>query len=176
MLAVPEYTDIDSIEELAADPARFDGRIVGIEAGAGLTGATQDQVIPQYGLDAAGFELQTSSTVAMLAELEAAIDAQEDIVVTLWRPYWATSSFPVKALEDPEGAFGEPEGMHSIANAGFAEEVPEVAEMMRSFSLTDEQYGSLEDKVVNEYGDGREAEAVEAWLEENPDFEDSLSS
>jgi glycine betaine/proline transport system substrate-binding protein len=28
--------------------------------------------------------------------------------------------------------------------------------------------------VVNEYGQGQEAEAVEAWLEENPDFVDSL--
>ena len=35
--------------------------------------------------------------------------------------------------------------------------------------LSDEQFGSLEDKVVNEFGEGKEAEAVEAWLEENPD-------
>lgn len=33
MLAVPEYTDISTIEELAADPERFGSRIVGIEPG-----------------------------------------------------------------------------------------------------------------------------------------------
>src|SRR5690625_1726063 len=31
MLVVPEYTDISTIEELAADPERFGSRIVGIE-------------------------------------------------------------------------------------------------------------------------------------------------
>lgn len=35
--------------------------------------------------------------------------------------------------------------------------------------MTDEQFGSLEDMVVNQFDDGQEAEAVEKWLEENPD-------
>ena len=76
--------------------------------------------------------------------------------------------------EDPEGALGEPETLNAIATAGFSEENPEVAEMMGNFKLDDDQYGSLEDMVVNEYGQGQEAEAVQAWLDENPDFVDSL--
>ncbi|MEJ5867510.1 glycine betaine ABC transporter substrate-binding protein [Pseudokineococcus sp. 5B2Z-1] len=167
-MAVPEYTDIDSIADLQGQADRFDGRIVGIEPGAGLTGVVQDSAIPAYELGDE-YTLQTSSTTAMLAELQAATDAQEDIVVTLWRPFWANSEFPVKDLEDPEGAMGEPEGLHELARAGFSDDMPEVAEMMSNLSLSDAQYGELEDMVVNEYGEGQYEEAVDAFFEANPD-------
>ncbi|HLS45113.1 MAG TPA: glycine betaine ABC transporter substrate-binding protein [Ornithinicoccus sp.] len=170
--AVPEYTDISSIADLTDNVDMFDGQIVGIESGAGLTKATKESVMPTYGLDA--YTLVESSTTAMLTELGEAIDNQEDIVVTLWRPFWANSEFPVKDLEDPEGALGEPETLNAIATAGFSDEFPEVAEMFGNFTLDDDAYGSLEDTVVNQFGQGQEEEAIEAWLEEHPDFVDSL--
>jgi glycine betaine/proline transport system substrate-binding protein len=171
--AVPEYTDISSIADLKGNADMFDGKITGIEPGAGLTKVTKDEVIPTYELSDE-YTLVESSTTAMLAELKKATDNEEDIVVTLWKPFWANSEFPVKDLEDPEGALGEPETLNAIATAGFSEEYPDVAEMFGNFKLDDEAYGSLENMVVNEYGEGKEAEAIDAWLEENPDFVDSL--
>ncbi len=171
-LAVPEYTDITSIADLKGTEDMFDSKIVGIEAGAGRTTATKEQVIPTYDLE--DYTLVESSTTAMLAELRKATEAEEDLVVTLWKPFWANSEFPVKDLEDPEGALGEPEALHAIATKGFSEEMPEVAEMFGNFKLDDEAYGSLENMVVNEYGEGKEAEAIDAWMKENPDFMDSL--
>jgi glycine betaine/proline transport system substrate-binding protein len=167
-LAVPEYTDIDSIAELPDAVDTFDGRIVGIEPGAGLTEVTNDSVIPTYGLDEAGYTLETSSTTGMLSELKKATDNEEDILVTLWRPFWANSSFPVKDLEDPEGALGEPEGLHFLATNGFSDEHPEVAAWISGIHLDDEQYGSLEDTVVNVH-EGDPAAGVDEWLSENPD-------
>ena len=163
-IAVPEYTDIDSIDELAAASDRFGGRIYGIEPGAGLTGQTQ-KMMPEYGLD--GYELVTSSTAAMLTELKSATENEKDIVVTLWRPFWANDAYPVKDLEDPKGAMGEAEGLHFLGTKGFAAQYPEAAELIEKIQLDDAQYGSLEDLVVNEYGEGREAEAIDAWLEEH---------
>ena len=174
-MAVPEYSELQSIEDLVGKSADYDGKIVGIEAGAGLTKATQEQVIPEYGLDADGWTLQTSSTPAMLNALDEAVQAQEDIVVTLWRPFWANNTFPVRDLEDPKGALGEAEGLHELATAGFSEEFPEVAEMIGKAKLDDEQYGSLEDQVVNEH-EGDPAAGVEAWLADNQDWVDSLKS
>ena len=171
--AVPEYTDIDSIEDLADNADMFGGRITGIEPGAGLTRTTKENVMPAYGLTDS-YELVESSTTAMLAELRAAIKAEEDIVVTLWRPFWAYSEFPIKDLEDPQGALGEAEGLHNIARDGFSEDFADVAELMENFSLTDDQYGSLENLVVNEYGEGRYNEAVQQWLDDNPDVADTL--
>lgn len=170
--AVPEYTEITSIADLPDNADKFDGKIIGIEPGAGLTKATKDSVIPAYGLD--DYTLVESSTTAMLAELGKAVKSEEDIVVTLWRPFWANSEYPVKDLEDPKGALGESEALHAIATKGFSEEHPEVADMFANFKLDDEQYGSLEDTVVNEFGEGKEAEAIDAWIEENPDFIESL--
>lgn len=172
--AVPEYTDITTIADLAGNEDRFDGKIVGIEPGAGLTKVTKEEVIPTYGLD--DYELVESSTTAMLAELQKATKAKEDIVVTLWKPFWANSEFPVKDLEDPEGALGEAESLNAIATDGFSERCADVAEMMGKLKLDDQQYGSLENLVVNEYGEGREDEAVTAWFEENPDVLESLTS
>jgi glycine betaine/proline transport system substrate-binding protein len=173
-LAVPEYADITSIADLKGNGDRFDGRIVGIEPGAGLTKATKESVIPTYELDDE-YELVESSTTAMLAELKKATKAEEDIVVTLWKPFWANSEFPVKDLEDPEGALGEAETLNAIATKGFSERCADVAEMMGNFKLDDDQYGSMENLVVNEYGQGREAEAIDAWIEENPDYLESLT-
>lgn len=166
--AVPEYTDIDSIDQLVGNSERFGGRIVGIEPGAGHMSITQDSVFPAYGLDAE-YELVTSSTTAMLAELQSATEREEDIVVTLWRPFWANSAYPVKDLKDPKGALGATEALHFLARGGLSDDYPEIAEYIRGIQMTDEQYNQLEDLVVNEYGEGREAEAIDAWIEQNPD-------
>lgn len=167
-LAVPSYSSLSSIEDLPANADTLGGRIVGIEAGAGLTKAVQENVIPEYGL-AENFQLITSSTPAMLAELKKATTNKDEIVVTLWRPFWANSAFDMKDLQDPKGALGEGEALHFLGHKGFSEEFPEAAELIAGIKLDDQQYGSLEDMVVNEYGDGKEAEAVDAWVKANPD-------
>ncbi|MDJ1114002.1 glycine betaine ABC transporter substrate-binding protein [Microbacterium dauci] len=172
-IAVPDYVDIDSIEDLADNADRFGGKIYGIEPGAGLTKQTQESMIPEYELEDS-FELVTSSTAAMLTELDSAIAAERDIVVTSWRPFWANDAYGLKDLEDPRGAMGEPEALHFLGTAGFAEEYPEAAELIAGIKLTDETYASLEDMVVNEYGEGKEAEAIDAWIEANPDAFETL--
>lgn len=172
-IAVPEYSDLTSIEDLKGQGARFDGKIIGIEPGAGLTKQTQESMIPEYGLDGE-YELVTSSTAAMLTELKNATENEEDIVVTLWRPFWANDAFPVKDLEDPKGAMGKPEALHFLGTKGFSEEYPEAADLIGKIKLDDEQYGGLEDLVVNQYGEGEEPEAVDAWIEEFGDQVDWL--
>ncbi|MEO7589475.1 MAG: glycine betaine ABC transporter substrate-binding protein [Arachnia sp.] len=166
--AVPEYMDVNSIEDLKGMGDVLNGKIIGIEPSAGLTEASLDRVIPEYELGDE-YELVTSSTTAMLAELKKATSTEKPIVVTLWRPFWANAEFPVKDLKDPKGALGEAEGLHFLGTKGFADEFPDAADWIGQLKLDDDQYGSLEDMVVNEYGDGKEAEAVSAWIEKNPD-------
>jgi glycine betaine/proline transport system substrate-binding protein len=174
-LAVPDYMDISSIEELPSHADELDGTVTGIEPGAGLTKMTKESVFPAYGLDE-DFELKLSSTPAMLTELGKATDAQEPIVVTMWKPFWANLTYPIKALEDPKGAYGEPENLHVLAREGFSDDQPEVAEMLGNFTLTEEEFGTLENMVVNEFEQGEEQKAAQAWLKENPDYADELAS
>lgn len=170
--AVPEYSKLKSIEDLKGKADDYDGKIIGIEPGAGLTKVSKESVMPEYGLEG-DYTLVESSTNAMLAELKSAVDGKKDIVVTLWRPFWANNTFPVRDLEDPKGALGEQEGLHALATKGFSDEHPDVAEMIGKAKLDDEQYGTLEDQVVNKHKDDPAA-GVAAWLEENPDWVDSL--
>jgi glycine betaine/proline transport system substrate-binding protein len=167
-IAVPSYSELESIEDLKGNAALLDGKIIGIEPGAGLTRQTQEDMMPAYGLDGE-YTLETSSTAAMLTVLGEAIDKQEEVVVTLWRPFWANSAYDVKDLKDPLGAMGEAETLNFLGHKGFAEQFPEAAELVGKIKLDDDQYGSLEDLVVNEYGEGNEAEAIDAWLEANGD-------
>ncbi|MDR6866922.1 glycine betaine/proline transport system substrate-binding protein [Microbacterium resistens] len=167
-IAVPEYTDITSIADLKGKSDQFGGKIFGIEPGAGLTKQTQESMMPEYGLEGE-YELATSSTAAMLTELKKATEKKEDIVVTLWRPFWANDAYPVKDLEDPKGAMGKPEALHFLGTKGFAEKYPEAAELIAGIKLDDAQYGALEDLVVNKYGEGKEPEAVTEWVKTFPD-------
>lgn len=166
-LAVPEYSELDSIADLVGAEARFDGDIIGIEAGSGAVNVVQNEVMPAYGLDA--YTLKTSSTPAMLAELDDAIAEKRDIVVTLWRPYWANNSYPVKDLADPKGALGDPEGLHTLARPNFAAEHPELAQWISEISLSDEEYGALEDLLLNKYDEGEEQKAIAEWIEQHGD-------
>jgi glycine betaine/proline transport system substrate-binding protein len=170
-IAVPEYVDAQSIADLKGNAETFDGRIVGIEPGAGLTRITKDEAMPTYGLD--DYKLLTSSTSAMLSELKKATNNQEPIVVTLWRPHWAYEAFPIRDLEDPEGAMGEAEEIHTLAREGFGEEFPEVTAMLKKFSMDDEQLGSLENLTLREHQKDP-AKGAEIWLKDNPDFVKSL--
>lgn len=170
--AVPSYSEITSFEEIADYADVLDNRIIGIEPGAGLTAASEG-ALETYELD--DFTLVTSSTTAMLAELQGAIADEEEIVVTLWRPFWANAEFDMVDLEDPRGAMGETEALWFLGTDGFSEEYPEVAEWISQIKLDDVQYGSLEDTVVNQFEEGQEREAIEAWLAENPDVMPELT-
>ncbi|MCC2308766.1 glycine betaine ABC transporter substrate-binding protein [Cellulomonas chengniuliangii] len=173
-IAVDEASSITSLSELASASDEFGGRIVGIEAGAGLTRIVQDAVVPAYGLE--GTDLLISSTPAMLAELKGATDAGEHIAVTLWRPHWAYDAFPIRDLEDPEGVLGAAEEIHSVGRADFTADYPTLASWIQAFRLTDEQLFSLENLMFHE-GDGSDPEgAVRAWLDANPAFVDDLKA
>lgn len=173
-IAVNEDAPITSLDELAENADAFGGRIVGIESGAGLTRITQDEAIPTYGLD--DMEFVVSSTPAMLAELKGATDAGENIAVTLWRPHWAYDAYPVRDLEDPEGAMGEAEEIHTVGRLGFSEDYPTLTKLIEAFTLTDEQLFSLENLMFNEDGGGDPAASAQAWLEDNPDFVTDLKA
>ena len=103
--SVPDYSSMKSIEDIKSHASQIDNKIVGIEPGAGLTKVSQEDVIPAY--DLGDMKFLTSSTTGMLAELKKAVDAKNEIVVTLWHPFWANTTFNMRDLKDPKGALGK---------------------------------------------------------------------
>ncbi len=173
-IAVNEDADITSLDELADKADMFNNRIVGIDPGAGLTKATQDRVIPQYGLEKMDFV--TSSTTAMLTELKKSTTAGENILVTLWRPHWAYDAFPLKDLEDPKGTLGTAEAISAYGSMTFKEDFPALAGWMKDFKMDDDLLFSLENAMFNGTDTQDYGPIIDKWISENQEWVDSLTA
>ena len=163
-LVVPEYVDVNSIEELNANKDKFDGRIVGIGSGAGIMKATE-KAVKDYELD---YDLMESSGPVMTAELASAIDSEEPIIVTGWKPHWKFARYDLKFLEDSKGIYGESENIKTIARKGIKEDMPEVSTFLENFKMNDQQLGSLMGMIAD--SDKEPVEVAREWMKENKDL------
>ncbi|MDK2821345.1 MAG: glycine betaine/proline transport system substrate-binding protein [Clostridia bacterium] len=162
-LVVPSYVTINSIEELNDHKDKFDGKIVGIDAGAGIMKVT-NKAIKDYDLD---YELVASSGPAMTAALKDAIESDEWVVVTGWAPHWKFARWDLKFLEDPKGVYGEVERIDKVARKGLEEDAPKVAKLLKNFKMDDQQLGTLEGYI----NDGMDpVEAGRKWMSENEEI------
>ena len=173
-VAVNADAPVDSLDELADNAEAFNSTLIGIEPGAGLTGVTEDAVIPDYGLE--DWEFTTSSTATMLTELKAATDAGENIAVTLWHPHWAYDAFDIKDLEDPQGSLGEAEGLHSFGSADFEEKFPTMSGWISDFEMDTDTLGTLQNAMFNTDSEASQYDEIVAdWIAENQDWVDTLT-
>ncbi|WP_316840396.1 glycine betaine ABC transporter substrate-binding protein [Pedobacter gandavensis] len=166
---VPEYVKISSIEDLNVNAALFNGKIVGIDAGAGIM-SKAEQAIKDYDLK---LELQSSSEAAMLAILKKSIDAEEPIVITGWAPHYIFSTYKLKFLNDPKAVFGSVESIQTVANKHFVAAKPKVAEFFRNFQLDEAELSSLMAALEN---NTNEKLAVVEWLSKHPELEMQMRS
>jgi glycine betaine/proline transport system substrate-binding protein len=164
-IAVPKTDPANSLADLKGQSSRFKGRIVGIEPGAGEMKIVKNKVQPAYGLT--DYKVVQSSTAAMLAELNRSVQNKQPVAVTLWKPHWAYTKFPIKPLADPQNAFGAAEKIHTLGRQGFAKDFPQVNGWLKKFTMPDEQLFPLEDLVINKYK-GKEAQGVSEWEKQNP--------
>ncbi|MBJ7000193.1 ABC transporter permease/substrate binding protein [Streptomyces griseofuscus] len=170
-LSVPSYVkDVNSLADLKAHASEFGGKIVGIEPSAGEMSLLKTKVLKEYGLSGS-YQVIDGSTPAMLAELKRAYARKQPVLVTLWSPHWAYSSYDLKKLQDPKGAWGKGDGVHTLSRKGFAGDNPQVAGWLKNFSMTEKQLTGLEAKIQGA-GKGKEQDAVRSWLRANPGLVD----
>ncbi|MCS3923748.1 glycine betaine ABC transporter substrate-binding protein [Methanosalsum natronophilum] len=167
-LVVPQYVEIDSIEELNDHKDQFDGQIIGIEPGAGIMKSTESSTEGEGAIDAydLDYELVASSSAGMAAELRTAVQNEEWIVVTGWSPHWKFDRWDLKYLDDPEGSYGDAEYVATLARAGLQEDKPELYDIISRF------YWEQDDiqEVMMNIEDGMSPEdAAALWVEENQD-------
>lgn len=161
-LVVPEYMDADSIADLSDEAGQT---ITGIEPGAGVVNAAEQSLEDYENLD--GWNVQTSSSGAMVTELTQAYQNEEDIIVTGWSPHWKFSSYDLKYLEDPEGTFGDGDTIDTFVREGLGDDLPE------AYALLDNFFWETEDmeEVMLEIQEGAEpAEAARNWVDSNMDI------
>jgi glycine betaine/proline transport system substrate-binding protein len=160
-LIVPAYVNIGSIADLPAQKAAFDGRIVGIDAGAGVMTKTE-LAIKEYGLD---YKLMPSSGSGMAAELERSIRNNKAIAVTGWVPHWMFAKWKLKFLDDPKKVYGEAEHVDNIANPGLEAKAKPVNDLLKNFSWKPGEIDSV--MLAIENGAKPEA-AAKQWLDAHP--------
>lgn len=143
-LVVPSYVDINSIEEMNEHVDEFNGEIIGIGSGAGVHKNTL-KAIEEYDLD---FKQVTSSGTAMMAALEKAINDNDWIAITGWKPHFMWARYDIKYLEDPKGIYPTDE-VQILARKGFKEDFPKLAQFFSSFKLEEAKLYELVDAVEN---------------------------
>ena len=172
-LAVPTYTyekGLQSYEDIAGFSEELDETIYGIEPGneanTYLVGLTEND---EYGLG--DFRIRESSEQGMLAEVRRAVDDEEDIVFLGWEPHPMNANFDLRYLEGGEEFFGGQGKVYTVTRAGFAEECPNVGELLQQMQFTLPMENEIMGLILDE-GMSPDA-AVQQWFQENPGILDN---
>jgi glycine betaine/proline transport system substrate-binding protein len=133
-----------------------DYQITGIDPGAGIMQNTEE-AMDAYGLGEAGWNLQESSSAAMLAAIQDAVSNQEPIIATVWEPHSVFSVADIRKLDDPQNIYNSPsttkafleehapawadaevqsDVIASLVYSGFAEDAPAADTFLENFNVS----------------------------------------
>lgn len=171
-IAVPTYTDIHTVDDLAQNREALNNEIHGIEEGAPMNQQVIDVLAEN---DIEEFNVIASSAPATWAALDRAVSREEDIAVTAWRPHWKWGRFDLRYIEGAQTGdtevFGDPESIYSVARNDFADEFPaDVVGFFENVHVEDEHLDSL----MQPFRPGADVddpmEAAREWIEDNRDL------
>jgi glycine betaine/proline transport system substrate-binding protein len=158
-IVVPDYMDVNSIADLTDQANKT---ITGIEPGAGVVNAAENTVKAYPNL--ADWNVSTSSSGAMTVALGQAIKKKQPIVITGWSPHWMFAKYGLKYLEDPKGAMGTEEAIHTMARKGLEKDQPEAYKVLDNFNWTQKDMESVM-LAINEGKDP--SQAAQDWIKEH---------
>lgn len=158
-LVVPDYMDVNSIEDLSDQAKKT---ITGIEPGAGVVNAAENTLKAYPNL--ADWKVSTSSSGAMTIALGQAIKKKEPIVITGWSPHWMFAKYGLKYLEDPKGAMGSEESIHTMARKGLEKDQPEAYKVLDKFHWNQKDMESVM-LAINEGKDP--SQAAKDWIKDH---------
>ncbi|MGD9947041.1 MAG: glycine betaine ABC transporter substrate-binding protein [Desulfobulbus sp.] len=128
---VPDYVTINSIPEMAAHLKEFDGKIIGIDPGAGMSKSI-DKAIADNTSGLGKFKYISGSDAIMVASLEQAIKKNEWIVIPGWKPHWMFGQWKLKILQDPDGIFGSEETINTIVRKDLEKDDPQLFAIIKN--------------------------------------------
>jgi glycine betaine/proline transport system substrate-binding protein len=171
-LIVPQYMADDGVTALSdlrdEDVAeKLDYKITGIDAGAGMMIKTEDELIPDYGLDDIGYELVPSSSPAMLAAMQSAINNKEYIVGMGWQPHSMFGRMDLAILKQDEDQIWDKDNVYIMGRPGVEDDLPVVSEFFDNVLWTNETIGPL--MVYLSDSDKDTLEAAREWKNDHPE-------
>ena len=175
-LIVPAYMAEDGVTTLS-DLARpevveaLGGQLTGIDAGAGMMIATEERLIPAYGLDEAGLELIASSDAAMMAALDAAYQNEEYFVGMGWQPHSMFGRYDLVILEQDGEQVWDLDDVFIMGRPGVDQDLPEVVAFFENVMFTNETIGPLMVHIAD--SNLGTLEAAREWKNQNPNVWES---
>ena len=162
-LAAPAYMGISSIDQINSTGV---DEITGIEPGAVISEYIDKYTIPWYGLNVTQ---RTSSTAAMLSELDRKYKDKEPIIFPAWKPHWMNDDYDIVYLADPKDSLyplNRPSEVSSIVRQGLQNDHPDAYTLMDTIRLGEKEVVSIERD--SEFSSNPE-QAVRNWVEKNRD-------
>ena len=126
---------------------------------------TESEVMPAYGLTAAGYTLLPSSGPAMMAALKQAIAKKEWIVVTGWKPHSMFGYWDLAFLEQDKDKVWGVGNIHIMGRKTLREDKPELAKFLEKMQLNNSELGSLMVAINESKKDT--LDAARDWMKEN---------
>ncbi|GLK91200.1 glycine betaine ABC transporter substrate-binding protein [Pseudomonas turukhanskensis] len=169
---VPDYVPeaaVFSIEDLLKPTvlARMQRTIQGIGPGAGISRFSQ-QIMLDYGLQAAGYAFRTGSQADCIAAFERLIAHGEWGVVPLWHPQFLHHRHHIRELQDPKGLLGGVDRAVLLAREDrMGILAPAQIQVLASICLSNAIVAEL-DYAVNRQQKSPDQAAGE-WLDQHPE-------
>jgi glycine betaine/proline transport system substrate-binding protein len=160
-LIVPADAKTNSIADLESQKSKYDGRIVGIDAGSGIMSKTE-QALRAYNLD---YRLMPSSGAAMTAELARSMHSNKLVIVTGWAPHWMFAKWKLKFLDDPKNVYGKAEHVDSVVNRGLEAKAKPVVTFLKQFRW---QPGEIDSVMLAAQNGTKPDAAADAWIAAHP--------
>lgn len=181
----PGLPDWQALNDCAQEFATSETAPLGRYLGGPVTwGGFDEERVESLGLD---FEVVHAGTdAALFAELESAYQRKAPIVLWIYTPHWASAKYEGKFVEfppytaecyddpswgsNPDMAYdcGKPRGpIWKVAWAGVEEKWPGAAEIIRDYTLTNDEMSAMVGAVDLE---GKSIEDVaQGWMDDNKD-------
>ncbi len=148
-------------------------RIVSLPAETGLTISAQ-RVSKAYNLAEAGYEIVAAPPGEWLGTFRDAIKDRKWVIFPLWQPQWVNAAYEVRRLEDPKGAYGEPDTAYLLGHRSLQEKLPDrTIAHLSNIRLSVEAVTSM-DRMVN-VDRLSPRDAARRWMQENDEVVRSWS-
>ncbi len=160
---------IHSIAQLKQTKDRFNGRIIGIESGAGVMARTRE-ALKAYDLER-HFRLVATNEKRMIERVSAAVNRGEWIVFTGWKPHRIFELYNLRFLDDPKDVFGGEESIHTMVRSGLQEDMPDAYTVLARISYKPAQIERLM-RWIHTNGKAEAYEQAVRWINANTDMVD----
>ncbi|MDQ7914202.1 choline ABC transporter substrate-binding protein [Pseudomonas sp. 102515] len=172
-LAVPQYVydaGVKNVADIARFADRFDHTLYGIEPG-NDGNALVKKMIASNAFGLGDFRLDESSEQGMLTQvrMKELLDHQW-IVFLGWEPHPMNVRHKLAYLDGGDDYFGPNQGgatVYTVVRKGYAQQCPNVAQLLGNLEFSLDMENQLMDRVLNEKDNPRRA--VRNWLKRNPE-------